>query len=328
MCIANYNGESLLDTCLRSVLDQVIDGGVEIIVHDDASSDRSLEVLATYPSVRVIRSDANVGFCESNNRMVAISTGRFVLLLNNDAALEPGALAALAAAAAQSTHGDILTLPQLDWESSQLVDLGCQLDPFMNPVPVTQGAGSVAMVIGACMWMPRTLWDKIGGFPSWIESIAEDMYVCCAARYLGHDVRCIDGPAYRHMQGKSFGGNRVGNGGLATTYRRRALSERNKTCLLAIFTPTPWMLPVLAVHATTMLIEGLAVSLARRTLRPLREIYLPAIRGAWRRRAVLREERQRMRSLRVITTRDYYSAFTWAPRKLAMLARHGMPTIS
>jgi GT2 family glycosyltransferase len=327
VCIANFNGEALLDGCLASVLSQEFEGSLEVIVHDDASTDASLDILARYPAVRTIASAGNVGFCESNNRMVAASTGHYVLLLNNDAMLEPGAIAALLGAAA--THGDdVLTLAQYDWTTRELVDLGCRLDPFMNPVPVTSQTGPVAMVIGACMWMPRSLWDAVGGFPRWMGSIAEDMFACCAARYLGHAVRCVAGPGYLHMQGKSFGGNRAGAGGLATTYRRRALSERNKTCMMAIFTPSLFLVPLLAVHAAALVAEGMAVSAAQRTWRPFNEIYAEAIRGTWRLRRNVRDARRHIQDQRAISARDYYSAFTWAPRKLAMLKRYGMPSIS
>ncbi|UPG91438.1 glycosyltransferase [Luteibacter aegosomaticola] len=327
VCIANYNGEHLLDACLESIFSQDTDGTVEIIVHDDASTDASLAVLARYPSVIVIRSLSNVGFCESNNRMVAASHGRYVLLLNNDAALMPGALAALEVAA-NTSDGQILTLPQFDWETNSLVDMGCLLDPFMNPVPVTRNAGEVAMVIGACLWIPRKVWDEIGGFPRWIESIAEDMYLCCAARYLGYVVRCIDSTGYRHMQGKSFGGNRASDAGLVTTYRRRALSERNKTALLLIFTPSAWLPPVLALHVATLLFESAILSIARASFRPLREIYWPALRSTWRRRELLLKEREQIQRRRIIGTRSYYRVFTWLPRKVMMLAKHGMPSIN
>ena len=63
VCIANYNGESLLVDCIDSVLNQQCDFLVEIIVHDDASTDKSLELLATrYPQVKVIASQAQRRF--------------------------------------------------------------------------------------------------------------------------------------------------------------------------------------------------------------------------------------------------------------------------
>jgi len=327
VCIANYNGELLLDACLRSVLDQSFHAGVEIIVHDDASTDRSLDVLSRHPTVRLIASESNVGFCESNNRMVAASKGRYVLLLNNDAALHADALAVLLDAASAHPAPSILTLPQYDWDSGALVDQGCLLDPFMNPVPRIDEAGDVAMVIGACLWIPRTLWDEIGGFPTWMGSLAEDMYLCCAARITGHRVRCVPHSGYRHMQGKTFGGNRVKDGRLSSTYRRRGLSERNKTYLLAVFTPAPFLPWIMALHVMALVAEGAAMTLLRRSLRPWKEVYGAAIVAAWKHRGLLKLTRSYWQGRRRVTAARYYEVFRWSPRKLDMLRRHGVPDL-
>ena len=96
VCIANYNGGSLVLDCLASVYSQEGDFTLEVIVHDDRSSDDSLQSIREhFPGARTITSDSNVGFCISNNRMAAVAQGRYLLLLNNDAILRPGSLAAL-----------------------------------------------------------------------------------------------------------------------------------------------------------------------------------------------------------------------------------------
>ena len=90
------------------------------------------------------------------------------------------------------------------------------------------GRREVAMVIGACLFLPRSLWADLGGFPEWLESIGEDLYLCCVARLRGRSVKVTGASGYRHRQGASFGGNRATAQGLQTTFRRRYLSERNK----------------------------------------------------------------------------------------------------
>ncbi|MDI1246850.1 MAG: glycosyltransferase, partial [Rhodoferax sp.] len=222
VCIANYNGMDVIEGCLQSVLAQQGDLAVEILVHDDASSDESLDYIRKhYPQVKLIRSAENVGFCIANNRMAAAARGKYLLLLNNDAALFPDALQTLLQEANRLAQPAILTLPQYDATSGALVDRGCLLDPFYNPVPnLNPNRTDVAMVIGACLWLPKSLWDELGGFPEWFESIAEDMYLCCRARLAGYAVRALAVSGYRHWQGKSFGGNRVANNRLASTFRR------------------------------------------------------------------------------------------------------------
>ena len=191
VCIANYNGMALLADCLESVLAQLGGLSIEIIVHDDASTDDSVAWLREkYPQVELLDSAQNVGFCISNNRMATYARGEYILLLNNDAALYPDALSTLLDAAGLQSPPGILTLPQYDWATGVLVDRGCLLDPFYNPIPnLDPKRTDVAMAIGACLWLPRNLWHELGGFPEWMESIAEDLYLCCLARTRGIPVQ-------------------------------------------------------------------------------------------------------------------------------------------
>ena len=46
VCIANYNGSGMISGCIESVLGQDFDFPVEILVHDDASTDDSAEIVA------------------------------------------------------------------------------------------------------------------------------------------------------------------------------------------------------------------------------------------------------------------------------------------
>ena len=329
VCIANYNGEAMIVDCIESVLAQNSGAAIEILVHDDASTDASVMVLRQrYPQVRLILSNENVGFCIANNRMVETARGEYVLLLNNDAALFPDAVRELISVAECIQTPAILTVPQHDWKTGALVDRGCLLDPFYIPVPnLDVWRHDVAYVIGACLWIPRKTWHELGGFPEWFGSIAEDMYLCCAARLRAFPVRCIGASGYRHRQGASFGGNRIGNGRLRTRYVRRYLSERNRLAVLMVCMPTHLMWPWLFVHVATLVAEGLLLCVWMRTLRPWRHIYAPSLLNAWMQRPLLLELRRRKQFGRKIGLKVYFSRFTWLPRKLALLCRHGMPEL-
>ena len=51
ICIANYNGDAVLEGCVSSVMAQITDFPVEILIHDDCSSDDSVAILKErYPS--------------------------------------------------------------------------------------------------------------------------------------------------------------------------------------------------------------------------------------------------------------------------------------
>jgi GT2 family glycosyltransferase len=330
VCVANYNGEHLLHDCLDSILAQRCNASVEILVHDDASTDASVHVLESdYPLVKVLCSANNVGFCAANHRMIEQATGDYVLLLNNDAALSPDALQALLDASALQQTPGILTLAQHDWESGDLVDRGCLLDPFYNPVPnLDPTRADVAMVIGACMWMPHALWTHLGGFPIWFDSIAEDMHICCRARLEGYPVQVAPTGSYRHRQGHSFGGNRAQSQGLVTTLRRRRLSERNKTYVMVICTPPGLLWAVLPLHAIALCFEFLFLGAKRRDSALWTAVYGHALHSLWSERHRLRAARQEAQKGRIITTRRYVCAFTPRLRKLELLIRHGAPTIT
>jgi GT2 family glycosyltransferase len=329
VCIANYQGEGLLSDCLDSVLQQRVDFSFEVIVHDDASTDGSLDLLVSrYPQVEVLISSENVGFCVANNRMVAHAWGEFVLLLNNDAALLPDALSTLLAAAQEQNPRGILTLPQFDWKDFTLVDRGCRLDPFYNPVPnLDTSRVDVAMVIGSCLWISRTDWQQLGGFPEWLGSIGEDLYLCCAARLAGMPVRALNSSGYRHRQGQTFGGNKPKEGRLVSTVRRRALSERNKTFALIVMTPTPIIWPVLILHLVFLAIEGFSLSATQKKRGIWREVYGPVFPSITRHRHRLAHARRTMQGKRKISLASYLQAFTLMPRKLVMLMKFGLPKI-
>ena len=329
ICVANYNGRALLETCIQSIFEQTAQIDVEIIVHDDASSDDSLRWLhERCPGVRVIASRENVGFCIGNNRMAQVARGEYLLLLNNDAALLPDALSSLLEMARRSPPGTILTLPQFDWDSGEPVDRGCYLDPFYNPVPkVTVDDGDVAMCIGACLWISRDRWFELGGFPQWMESIGEDLYLCCVNRLTGGAVRCTASSGYRHRQGASFGGNRGTAQGLQTTIRRRKLSERNKTAVLFICTPG-WLMPLLlALHIASLAVEGAALSLAKRNKELWVRVYAPAIWSPIRYRQLWCQLRRSIQPRRAVGTSMYFAPFVATLRKLELLRKFGVPTI-
>lgn len=329
VCIANYNGSAFIAGCIQSVLAQDCDFQVEVLVHDDASTDDSAELVARdYPDVRLIRSDSNVGFCVANNRMVTQAKGSYVLLLNNDAELQPDALRALLDEADAVGKPAILSLPQYDYSTGELIDRGCLLDPFFNPVPnLDPQRRDVAMVIGACLWIPKPLWDEMGGFPEWFGSIAEDMYLCCRARLAGYPVRVQDASGYRHRVGQSFGGGRVQGRILVTSIRRRALSECNKTFVMAMTCPTPFMQMIMPIHLLLLLVEGGLLSILKRRIEYLRTIYWPLFTKLFLRREQLLATRAAIMNARHFSSVDFFAVFDFFPYKLKMFLRYGLPRV-
>lgn len=328
VCIANYNGADVIEQCLQSVLDQKVDVDIEIIVHDDASSDNSIAILeSSFPQAKLLISGNNVGFCLANNKMVAAANGEYILLLNNDAWLADDAIATFLNAVER--RGDcIFTLPQYGALDRELFDCGMYMDLFANAVPVVEVVEQpVAMIMGACLWISRAHWDRCGGLPDWFDSMAEDMYLCNRFRLVGGEVVALSQSAYFHHIGHSFGGGKVVEAKLSTTVKRRRLSERNKLFVLFLFYPLLALILVLPLAILTLLLEGLVLALIKRDPGFFTQIYGFALRGFFANFTKLRRERAVIQSHRTITARKFFSVYRWLPYKLQMLLKHGIPEV-
>ena len=329
ICIPNYNGAGYISECIASVLAQERDYEIEIIVHDDASTDNSLNIIREqFPEVHVLSNKTNVGFCIGNNRMIDYAHGEFLLLLNNDAILRPGSLQAFLGEARSADLPGIVGLPQYSLVDGALVDRGYEFDLFMNPIPsFASGRQDVATVTGACLWIPREIWDEVGGFPEWFESVAEDIYLCHAARLLGYTVTVLDEPGFDHWIGRNLGGGKVQDGRLVSTTRRRALSERNKTWVMMICYPLPALLVILPMHITLLVIEAYALILSGTSWQKVKVIYMTLPISLIRGLVAAGIRRRHLINNRQMSGFTYLKRFRFLPWKLIILLRHGVPNI-
>jgi len=83
--LAVYDGEPFLRRCVDSVLGQTYED-FELLVVDDASTDATPEILASYgdPRVRVLRNERNLGQVPSLNRGLGEARGEYVARIDAD----------------------------------------------------------------------------------------------------------------------------------------------------------------------------------------------------------------------------------------------------
>ena len=93
VCIPCYNGERFIAQTLESVLNQSLKD-LEVVVVDDASTDRTFTVLKGFsdPRIRLSRNEQNLGMGENWNRAVSYGRGKYVKLLCEDDLLDPHCL--------------------------------------------------------------------------------------------------------------------------------------------------------------------------------------------------------------------------------------------
>ncbi len=96
--VVNWNTQDILRDCLISIYEQCGEIDLEVIVIDNASTDGSVEMVKKdFPQVTLIENSQNRGFAAANNQGIAISKGRYVLLLNSDTVVLDNAIAKTAA---------------------------------------------------------------------------------------------------------------------------------------------------------------------------------------------------------------------------------------
>lgn len=91
--VVNWNTRDLLDRCLASLQSHPPASPFEVIVVDNNSSDGSAAMVASeHDWVRLIASETNLGYAEGNNRAFENASGEYLLTLNPDTQIGPGAL--------------------------------------------------------------------------------------------------------------------------------------------------------------------------------------------------------------------------------------------
>ena len=206
--IVNYRTPELTMAGAESALAQP--EAAEVIVVDNASADDSVARLRELGDrVSLVESPENIGFGRANNLGVERASQEFVFLLNSDALLHPGCLAALLECWAALDRPGILA------PAVYLAD-GKTLQPdAQGPFPTVWGlvtrvsaANETSLtpdwVSGCAMLIRREDFLAVGGFDSEIFMYYEDVVLCHAIRQRGLGIhRCLDA-AVTHLGGKSI----------------------------------------------------------------------------------------------------------------------------
>ena len=96
--IINYNTFKMTCDCIASVLEQTKGVAIEIILVDNASTERDpSEFLKHFPTIQVVASTSNLGFAGGNNLGIQKASSDFILLLNSDTLLTSDSITAAVA---------------------------------------------------------------------------------------------------------------------------------------------------------------------------------------------------------------------------------------
>jgi N-acetylglucosaminyl-diphospho-decaprenol L-rhamnosyltransferase len=215
--VVNYNGGGLLADCVQSVLRENVPAA-QIIIVDNGSRDDSLPQLERRaPGAKIIRNPCNAGFSRAVNQGLAHASGDFVLLLNNDAQLRPGALHAfaeifdqvpkLAIAGGQLRYADgrlqnaIAPLPTLAAELFPRALLQLLFPQRFRGKSNANAPIAVESVIGACLAVRRAALPKLGLMDEDYFFFMEETDWCRRAHRQGFEVYYVPAAQALHAQG-------------------------------------------------------------------------------------------------------------------------------
>lgn len=195
--IVNRDAAALLRDCLRSLRIALEATGreSEIVVVDNASSDGSRAMVRQeFPDVALVENDENVGFPAAVNCGVERTTGEWIVLLNNDATIEPSALQRVFGRPIPDDVGAIAMQMRFAKRPDLVNSAGIGLDVLgvaydrLLGEPADGEAREPAEVFGACGGAAvyrRAMLDDIGGIDSRIFLYLDDVDVAWRARMAG-----------------------------------------------------------------------------------------------------------------------------------------------
>lgn len=221
--IVTFNTRQYLRACLDAVL---AEKPGEVLVVDNASTDGTCDMVRTeYPQVALYANTANCGYGAAANQAVKHCRGDYVLLLNGDARVTPGAIDGLraymdrhpeaAVVGPLLRHSDGSVKPSyfplpgtLAWflENEPAVwllrCLPVRRERFLCLTSPTADR-VVPWVLGAAMLLRRRTFEAVGGFDESYFMYFEDVDLCLRLRASRFEVHFTPSATVCHVGGAS-----------------------------------------------------------------------------------------------------------------------------
>jgi len=238
--IVSYNTAGDLERCLDSLLHAPPAASHEIVVIDNASRDRSADVVAGRQArVRLIPLPSNVGFAKANNAGFRQTQSELVLLLNSDTIVPAGAVDRLIRALRERPGAAVVGPRLVDANGAAELSFGRMMGPFaeLRQKILTRAASrdriedmtsreqEVDWVSGACLLVRRSDAEAAGLLDERYFMYCEDVDFCAAIRRRGGRVYFTPATEVVHLGGRS---GRVDRPATQAAYRQSHLAFYEK----------------------------------------------------------------------------------------------------
>lgn len=210
-----YNQFRYTYNCIKSIVENTSEISYEIIIADDVSSDKTLEINNIIKNIILIRNEKNLGFLLNCNNASKKARGKYLYFLNNDTNVQREAIEKLISIFSKFEKvglvGSKLVYPDgklqeaggIFWNDASAWNYGNRAEAEM---PEYNYVKEVDYVSGASMMIPKDIWEEIDGFDErYVPAYCEDSDLAFEVRRKGYKVMYQPKSVVVHFEGISNG---------------------------------------------------------------------------------------------------------------------------
>ena len=225
--IVNWNCLAFTLECIRSLEETTRNIDCEVIVIDNASRDAPCsDLVAEFPSVKLILSDRNLGFGRANNLGLKHAVGQYLLFLNPDTLVKADSVLRMHRELAARPHAGAMGCRLLNPDGTlqttctfvfpTITNQLLAIDWLQQRWPALplwgkqalysndgQSVHEVQVAPGAAIMIPRHVFESVGGFNPDYFMYAEEVDLCLAIRRAGYSVLHLADAEIIHFGGQS-----------------------------------------------------------------------------------------------------------------------------